>query len=230
MLQDKIDNNPAFVAEAYKKAQRQYRTEFVTEVDIDSNITEEEAKKLAELQKQVMVTLDRRIVQLKERQILIDKKAELVEKRWEIEVMLWRQKVQEKELEVKGYEEILELKKREVKADELRRKVTSQMDVLENRTRGLLPGEEIDSVTKAEQWVINERDSVSAASRGAVEAVDVQAGKMTRKMGPIIEQTAEAAMGSEKQKNRKGKVHNSERDGSMTSSQVQIQNLQAEVR
>ena len=91
-LQEKIDNNPAYVAESYEKAQRRLGTEFITEGEIGEDITDEQAKELLEAQDKDMADMDRRIMQLEERQRLINKKSELAKKRRKIELMLWKQK------------------------------------------------------------------------------------------------------------------------------------------
>ena len=118
-LQEKIDNNPAYIAEGYKKAQRQYGTQFITEDEIGEKLTAAQAKELSELQDQELIGMEKRLVQLKERQALIDKKEKIMERHREIELILWKQKIQEKEMEMKGCDEILKLKRREVELDEL---------------------------------------------------------------------------------------------------------------
>ena len=118
-LDEKIDNNPADVAEVYEKVERQYRTVYETEADIKENITQEEAEKLKELQRQDMEDMDRRLKQLHIQQELLDQRERLMQRRWEIDLILMRQKVQQKEQEIQGHEEIIKLRQREAELDQM---------------------------------------------------------------------------------------------------------------
>ena len=103
------------------------------------------------------------MVQLQECQVLIDNKEKLMEKCRRIEVMLWKQKIQEKEMEVKGFEKILELKKREAEVDKARAEFGRQMEKLEaGKKLDVPPAEEVDSITKTRRWLQGGTSSVQA--------------------------------------------------------------------
>ena len=162
-VQEGPDNSPAYVAEAYERAQRRQGDTFLTEEDIGTDISVTEAKKLKEIQHKELKSMDKRLVQLQECQVLLDNKAKLTEKRRQIKVLLWKQKIQEKEIELQGHEEILELKKREALLDQKRAEVGEKFERLEKE--GKLrspPAEEVDSITKTRQWLQKGTESVRA--------------------------------------------------------------------
>ena len=87
-LQEKIDSNPAYVVEQYEKVDRQYGSVYETEANIMEDITVEDAQKLQKVQKTEIITMERRLKQLKERQQCLDLKEKFMNKRRETEVMM----------------------------------------------------------------------------------------------------------------------------------------------
>ena len=96
-LQDKLDSNPAYVTEKYEKVDKEYGTVYETEAEISGEIMVEQAQKLKELQQSDINAMDRQILQLKERQGCLDLRDKLLDRRREIEMMMWKQRIQEKE-------------------------------------------------------------------------------------------------------------------------------------
>lgn len=85
--------------------------------------------------------------------MLLDKRAVILEKRKKLEIMIWKQRIQEKEQDMAGYEEIVELKKRELELDEKRRQAAQVMLGLDGHKHP--PVEEMDSFTKTRKWLQN---------------------------------------------------------------------------
>ena len=101
---------------------KEYGTVYETEAEISEEITVEQARKLKELQQSDINAMDRQILQLKERQECLDLRDKLLDRRREIEMMMWKQRIQEKEQLVHGQEEMLQLRQKEMELDEKCRK------------------------------------------------------------------------------------------------------------
>ena len=141
----------------------------MTETEISENITKDQADELRKLQGQELEDMDRRIMQLKERQELIDRKEKILDKRRTIEVMMLKQRVQEKEQMLKGAEEIMELRKREAQLDEKRQRMASSWEKMEKKA---LSPEEMDPIDRTRQWLntVEEQKSKHSGATGAPQA------------------------------------------------------------
>ena len=149
-LDEQIQSNLAFVAETYEKAQRQYSTVFETDEPMDDNISVEDAQKLKELQTKELETMDRRLLQLEEWQACMDLREQLMEHRRKIEMVLWRQRIQEREHMLKGQEEMLVLRQKEGELNEKREMMAQRFEKFDKKQP---PRDKMDSMDKTRRWL-----------------------------------------------------------------------------
>ena len=154
-LQERIDSNPGYVAEKYEETQKKFGDMFITEEAVPEKLTEKEAVDLKELQDKEITAMADRLAKLETREELIKKRETLMELRRKIEVKMAKQSLEQKEQDIRGYDTILEIQRREAALEqERKRKLQEGFERLQQDRMGV-PVEE-DPIIKTKQWLETE--------------------------------------------------------------------------
>ena len=229
VLQDKLDSNPAYVAEQYEQVDKKFGSVYLTEEEIKESMTDQEVMDLSTQQKLEIATFNNRLEKLKERQVLLDQQQELMKLRRNIELTMLRQKVQQKESMMQGCDEILMLEKRDAELEDKRKKMAQQWPGMDKKD---LPDEEIGSVDKARQWLQKEHGlagSIDGSRKTRADAKSVKSGKVVDEVRSTTSQARIKELQKQLEEANRT-IRHEMKEHSVTSSQKKIMELENELK
>ena len=216
-VEQRIGSNPAYVAMLYEAKHREMGEVYVTDEPVpDIDAGEQELLEMKKTYKEEQRLMEDRANLLKIRQELLDEHEVLVEQRAKVEEMLWNQKMQQKETELKLQERMLVLHEKE-------HKQTQRENAIKERAQKLrvkeveVPEETEDERKNRIQGWLDEGDRKSEAEPKKDRA-SVKSGRTVKSRGPLA---SGPSMKLAAQSKRLGRLTDSER---------RIQELEAELK